>query len=168
MRHLLSFLTMAGVLAWGEHAVAQSPASSVGLVAYPSGGQATSKQSIDEQECYEWAEQTTGVDPVNPAAGVEPARPAATPGMGVSAGERALKGALLGALLGNIADKDAGEYALAGAAIGSVRGAHKADEASVDARNQAAADTQAEAARRLELFKKAFAACMEGRGYTVK
>jgi hypothetical protein len=168
MRCAVSFLTLAGVLAWGEHALAQSLASSLELVAYPSGGQATSKQSIDEQECYEWAGQTTGVDPVNPAAGVEPVRPAATPGKGVSAGERAVKGALLGALLGNIADEDAGEYALAGAAVGSVRGAKKADEASVDAQNQATAESQAEAARRLELFKKAFAACMEGRDYTVK
>jgi len=168
MRHAVGFLALTGVLAWGEHALAQSLSSSLGLVAYPSGGQATSKQSIDEQECYAWAGQTTGVDPVNPAAGVEPARPAATPGTGASAGERAVKGMLLGALLGNIADEDAGEYALAGAAIGSVRGVQKADEARVDARNQADAESQAEVVQRLELFKKAFAACMEGRSYTVK
>jgi hypothetical protein len=169
MKYLTTLLIMFGSLAAGALAVAQQGlAASLGLVVYPSAGQALEQQSKDENECYQWSRQTTGVDPANPTAGVAPHQAAATTGQGVAAGGGAVKGAAVGALIGNIADEDAGEYALAGAAIGSIRGARKANQQNVDAQNQAAAQTQAQAAERVGLFKNAFGACMEGRKYTVK
>jgi hypothetical protein len=146
----------------------QSLAVSLGLVVYPSAGQAASQQATDESECKQWSQEATGVDPANPMAGIERSQAVATPGAGAAAGGGALRGAAAGALVGNIADEDAGEYALAGAAIGSVRGARRADRQSVEAQNQAAAQDQAVAAERIQLFKNAFGACMEGRKYTVR
>lgn len=150
-------------------ASAQQPlASSLGMVVYPSEGQTPDRQALDENECFDWSKSTTGVDPANPMAGVERQAPAPTPSAGAAAGGGGLRGAAAGALLGNLADEDAGEYALAGAAIGSVRGARAADRASSEAQGRAAAEDQAIAAERMQLFRNAFGACMEGRRYTVK
>jgi hypothetical protein len=168
MKYIATLVTTLCVLLVGASAVAQSLASSLGLVVYPSSGQAAADQTKDESECYGWAKQTTGVDPANPMAGVQQQQAAATQGGGVAAGGGAVKGAAAGALIGNIADEDAGEYALAGAALGSIRGARKANKQSVEAQNQATSQNQAVAADRVQLFKNAFGACMEGRKYTVK
>ncbi|HET8698919.1 MAG TPA: hypothetical protein VFO94_15635 [Gammaproteobacteria bacterium] len=169
MKHIVKRLLGLGAVVVTAHAFAQpSLSSSLSLVVYPSGGQAPAQQTKDEGECYQWARQTTGVDPANPMAGVEQQQAAATPGQGVAAGGGALKGATMGALIGNLADEDAGEYALAGAAIGSIRGARKANQRGVEAQNQAATRNQATAEQRVQLFKNAFGACMEGRKYTVK
>jgi hypothetical protein len=168
MKYIVMTATTLCVLLVGASAVAQSLSSSLGLVVYPSSGQAATLQTKDEGECFAWAKQTTGVDPANPMAGVQQQQAAATQGGGVAAGGGAVKGATMGALIGNIADEDAGEYALAGAALGSIRGARKANKQSVEAQNQAATQNQATSADRVQLFKNAFGACMEGRKYTVK
>ena len=49
--------------------VADSPATnpklaaSLGLSVYPSKGQSKEQQAKDEQECYQWAKEQTGIDP---------------------------------------------------------------------------------------------------------
>ena len=150
-------------------AFGQQPlASSLGMVVYPSDGQTPSDQVLDENECFQWSRSTTGVDPSNPMAGVQAQAAAPTPSEGAAAGGGALRGAAAGALIGNLADEDAGEYALAGAAVGSVRGARAAERASGEAQSRAAAQDEAVAAERMQLFKNAFGACMEGRKYTVR
>jgi hypothetical protein len=100
----------------------------------------------------------TGVDPGNPGAGVS-VQTAPQGSQGNAAAGGAVRGAARGALIGNIADEDASDYALAGAVIGSVRGARRREQANMQA--------QAQAEERMETFKKAFTACIEGRGYTV-
>jgi hypothetical protein len=151
-------------------AVGQQPmaSSSLGMVVYPSNSQTPSQQVLDENECLQWSKSTTGVDPANPMAGIDRQSPAPAPSEGAAAGGGALRGAAAGALIGNLADEDAGEYALAGAAIGSVRGARAAGRAGSQAQSQAAAEDEAIAAERVQLFKNAFGACMEGRKYTVR
>lgn len=169
MRYIvMSGAALSFALANAAAVAQQGFSASLGLVVYPSEGQTASQQTKDEGECYTWGRQTTGIDPANPMAGVEQSQAAATQGQGVAAGGGAARGAAMGALIGNLADEDAGEYALAGAAIGSVRGARKANKQSVEAQNQASASDQATAANRVQLFKNAFGACMEGRKYTVK
>lgn len=45
----------------------QSISGSLGLLVYPAKGQAAKQQSVDEQECYNWAKTQTGIDPAAPA-----------------------------------------------------------------------------------------------------
>ena len=62
---------------------------------------------------------------------------------------------------------EASDYAIAGALAGSVRGARQREAQNQRARAQAEAQAQAHARERLESFKKAFSACMQGKSYTV-
>jgi hypothetical protein len=168
MKYITTLAALIVTLQVGGLAMAQSLSTGFGLVVYPSEGQTTSKQAADEGECYQWGKTTTGVDPANPLAGVQTQQPAAAPPAGGAAAQGAVRGAAGAALIGNIADEDAGEYAAAGALIGGVRGAKKAKQQQAQAQQQAAANTQAQADQRMQIFKNAFAACMEGRSYTVK
>ena len=119
-------------------------------VVYPAKGQSPDQQSKDKGECHVWAVQQSGFDPTQAQAS------AAKPG-----GQRvkgAARGAAVGAVGGAIAG-DAGTGAAAGAAMGTVAGGMKKRD---QAKQQQAVD-QGKAA-----YDKAVAACMEGRGYTVK
>jgi hypothetical protein len=142
-------------------AVAQSLSSSLGVVPYPTKGQSPDQQNRDEGECYAWAKQQTGIDPAAVASAPAPQSGPATGG-----GERvrgAARGAAAGAAVGAIGG-DAGKGAAAGAAVGTVAGGSQAR------RNKGAQEQQAQDAKAgtLQTFNKAFGACMEGRGYTVK
>jgi hypothetical protein len=141
---------------------AQSVSSSLGVVPYPSKGQSAQQQSKDEGECYAWAKQQTGIDPVAVASA-----PAQKSGPAVGGGERvrgAARGAAGGAAIGAIADDDAGKGAAVGAVVGTMAGGRQARQ------NKRAQEQQAEQAKAgtLQQFNKAFGACMEGRGYVVK
>jgi hypothetical protein len=169
MKPIAQIALLIGALQISGHACAQTGLSaSLGLVVYPSAGQAPDQLAKDEGECFTWSKQTTGVDPANPLAGV-PQQPAQqAPSGGAGAAQGAVRGAAGAALIGNLADEDAGEYAAAGAVIGGVRGAKRAQQQQAQAQAQAQAQTDAQAAERMTLFTNAFGACMEGRSYTVR
>jgi hypothetical protein len=131
-------LVMAGL--WCGSALAQA--------AYPAKGQSPQQQQKDMAECQAWAAQQTG----GPAAAPQPA----ATGQGVRG---AARGAAIGAVGGAIGG-DAGKGAAAGAAAGAVVGGVQRRQ---DRRAAQAASTQQNAA-----FSSATAACLEGRGYTVK
>lgn len=99
------------------------------------------------------AKQNTGIDPV---AASQPTPQKTGPAVG---GGETLKGAAGGAIVGGIAG-DAG----AGAAVGTVVGGVKARQ-NQKAQNE---QTQKKQQQALNTYYKACAACMEGRGYTVK
>lgn len=130
-------------------------------IVYPAKGQSAQQQQTDDGECYGWAKNTTGVDPV--AVSSAPPPPS---GAAVGGGERAqgaVRGAVGGAAIGAIAG-DSGHGAAVGAVVGTMRGGararqnQQAQQASVQAQKQGAIDT----------FYRAYSACMEGRGYTIK
>jgi uncharacterized protein YcfJ len=159
---LLSLLIVTlAVIAIRGNASAASLSSSLGVVVYPSKGQSAEKQNKDEGECYAWAKQNTGIDPVAVAK-----QPTKQEGPAVGGGER-VKGAAFGAVgglaIGAIAG-DAGKGAAIGAVAGTLMGGHKARK------NKAAKEQQAEQAKAgtLQQFNKAFGVCMEGRAYAVK
>lgn len=139
----------------------QSVSSSLGVIVYPAKGQPAQQQNKDEGECYAWAKQQTGIDPVAVAGmSTEQSGPA------VGGGERvagAARGAVGGVAIGAIAG-DAGEGAAIGAVAGAMVGGRKARK------NKAAQEQQAQQgkASTLQHFNKAFGVCMEGLGYTVK
>ena len=128
---------------------------------YPAKGQSAQQQKTDEAECHQWAVGQTGVDPSKPpqqaAAPAQPTTPTGTtPGAGV-------RGAARGAVVGGIAG-DAGAGAAAGAAAG--RAQSRRDNRAHQ--QQAAAQQQQTQSSQSAAYAKARAACLEGRGYTVK
>jgi YMGG-like Gly-zipper len=161
-RVIIAVSMMAAVLSFTWKAEAQtSISSSLGVIVYPSKGQSAKQQSGDEGECYTWARQQTGIDPVAVASA-----PTKEQGPAVGSGTRvrgAARGAAGGAAIGAIAG-NAGKGAGIGAVVGTMAGGQQAR------RNQAAQEKQAQQSKAatLQHFNKAFGVCMEGRGYSVK
>ena len=131
-------------------------------VIYPAKGQSAAQQRKDEAECYTWAKGQTGYDP---AQGTHYAAP---PQQEVG-GERlrgAARGAAGGALIGAIAG-DAGKGAAIGAVGGTMVGGAR-QRRKRDDNEQAAAQYQQAAGQQQQNFQRAYGACFEGRGYTVR
>jgi hypothetical protein len=157
-------------------------ATSVAIMAaepiyYPAKNQTAEQQGKDKTECEGWAKQNTGIDPVAVAQTPPPAQAAPPPQSGPT-GERArgaVRGAAAGAVVGEIASNDADEGAKYGAAAGVVAGGRRDRQQKAAEQQQAQAQQQqavqsAEAAKqeKIATYTRAVAACMEGRGYTVK
>jgi len=156
MRNLMRISIGVAALCMAGMALAQKP------LVYPAKGQSASQQSRDDGECYVWAKQNTGVDP----AVVAQTPPPQETGPAVGGGERlrgAGRGALGGAAIGAIAG-DAGEGAAIGAVVGTMAGGRRARQ-NQEAQNQQA---QAQHQQQINTFYRAYGACMEGRGYTIK
>lgn len=135
-----------------------------GLYVFPSNNQSTEQQDADEMACYRWAKEQSGVDPMNPPEVVAAEVDRSVDGTAVRG---AAGGAAAGAAIGAIAG-DAGQGAAIGAVVGGIRGRRSkvvGDEREQQANNAAASAAQADL---MNNFKKAFSACMEGKGYTVK
>lgn len=138
--------------------------STMKLYVFPSKGQSQQKQKEDEFECYKWAVQQSGIDPLN-LPKVE-AAPVET-GPDGSAVRGAARGAAAGAAIGAISG-DAGEGAAIGAVAGGVAGRRAGKQAKAQQAQQAdAAVKQTEQAMK-DSYTKAFSACVEGKGYTIK
>ena len=117
---------------------------------YPARGQSPQQQQKDQGECQAWAMQQPGA---NPAAVPPP------PGSQGQVARGATRGAAVGAVGGAIGG-NAGKGAAIGAASGALIGG-------VRRRDQERASQQAQADASAS-FGRAYAACLEGRGYTVK
>lgn len=143
---------------------AQSIASSLGLYVFPANNQDAATQEADETACFTWAKNQSGYDPINPTQVVGATVDRSADGRAIGG---AARGAAGGAAIGAIAG-DAGKGAAIGAVVGGVRG--RRSKVVGDERQQQAND-QAAVAKEQELandYNKAFSACMEGKGYTVK
>lgn len=139
----------------------QSPAARLGIFPYPKNQQSAAQQQKDEQECYGWSKQQTGIDPAAPAPPPQAKKPKGG-GMKGAAG-----GAAAGAAVGAIAG-DTGEGAAIGATAGAMRGRRQQRKAGKQAEKQAEAAAGQQKQQTLETFKKAFGGCMDGRGYSVQ
>ena len=145
------------IATWVNLALAQD------LVIFPSQGQDQEQQSADEFYCYGWAKDRTGFDPMaRPTATAPPPRKKASKG---GFGKGALRGAAIGGIIGGSsgAKKGAG----AGAVMGGMR---RADQQRKE--TEAAKQWEQEQTQQYNLdrnnYNRNFAACMEGRGYTVR
>src|SRR5512137_170356 len=129
---------------------------------YPAKGQSPDLQKKDESACYQWAVQQTGFDPAKPvAATTAPPPPTTATGTTPGAGVR---GAARGAVVGEVVGGDAGAGAAAGAAV--ARSSSRKQNAAQAQQSQQSAQ-QAQSSQQAT-YGKARAACLEGRGYTVK
>jgi hypothetical protein len=158
-------------------------ASAQSLVIFPAKGQTPQQQARDEGECQTWAKGNTGIDPLAVAAQAATPPPVSAPPAETGrrrGGERvrgAAGGAAAGAAVGAIAG-DAGKGAAIGAVGGAVAGGarkrrneREAQQAQADAQTQAQQSAEAksaEAREKLATFNRAYSACLEGKGYTVK
>jgi Glycine-zipper domain len=153
---LAVFLPLSGV------AFGQDP------IIYPNKGQSNKQQEKDKYECYSWAKGQSGFDPMATPKATAPPPEREAPVGGVFRG--GARGAVGGLAIGAIAG-DAGKGAAIGAASGALIGGLRRREqvAREDQReeqwaNQQAANYQQGRAN----YNRAFSACLEGRGYTVK
>lgn len=135
----------------------------LGVMVFPAKGQTPDVQAKDESECYGWAKQQTGFDPSAPPPAAAPPPPAPKGGAVKGAAKGAAGGAAVGAIAG-----DAGEGAAIGATVGAVKGRKDQKKAAAASQQQAQAQAQAAGQAQLDTFKKGFAACLEGKGYTAK
>jgi hypothetical protein len=129
--------------------VASAALGASGPFIYPQKGQSAAQQSQDQAACDQWARSQTGIDPNAPPPSSRGGRAGNTVG-------GAARGAAVGAAVGAIAG-DAGTGAGAGAVVGGVAG-----------RRRGKKEEQAAAAEAQSTYTRAFSACMEGRGYTVR
>jgi hypothetical protein len=151
-------------------ASAPLPSASLGLIVYPAKGQSKDLQYKEEQACYAWANEQTGIDPAKVHANPDSAAKAAgaktadaTQGAAVVG---AAKGALGGVAIGAIAG-DAGKGAAIGATVGAVAGRRKKKAAEGQAAQAGASANVAQAQGQIDTFKKAMGTCLKGKGYTV-
>jgi outer membrane lipoprotein SlyB len=138
------------------------------FVIYPSKGQSNDQMDKDKYACYQWAKNQSGFDPMQqPKASAPPPQQEAPEG-GVVGG--AVKGGLLGVAVGAIAG-DAGKGAAIGAASGGlVGGMRRHDQVSQQEQKQDQwANQQAQQYHQNRAsYNKAYSACLEGKGYSVK
>ena len=139
----------------------KSPAASIGAYVYPKNNQTGEQQAKDEKECYDSAHQQTGIDPAAPPPKVEAQKQKGGGAKG------AARGAAGGAAVGAIAD-DAGTGSAAGATVGAVRGRRQQKRANKEAEKQAQQQSASMHQQNLDTFRRAFSACIDARGYSVK
>ncbi len=144
---------------------------------YPTQGnlRSSGQQDRDRYECNGWAIQQTGFDPSAPQ--VPPHQRmqivAGGPPPGAQVGAGAVTGAFLGAAVSNPWETGRGALigALAGAALGGISEAereHQTEQlqAQVNANGTRAQNAALE--QKASEFRRAIAACLEARGYTVR
>jgi hypothetical protein len=166
MRDLVCFLTLLVLLSF---MVANTLAQD--LVVYPAQGQSQEQMERDKFECYQWAKQQSGFDPMEQPKATTPPPQQEAPKGGVVRG--AVGGAAVGAVVGGIADgkKGARKGAGAGAAGGALVGGMRRQEQRRQQQHQEqqwAEQQAAQYAQQRDAYNRAYAACLEGKGYTVK
>jgi hypothetical protein len=114
------------------------------MASYPQKGQTAEQQARDGNDCQFWAKQQSGFDPAMDTA----------KGVGVGAAVGAIGGAAVGAAIGAASGAGAGKGAAVGAVVGGVGGG-----AGGGAYNYS---------RNKEGYDRAYAACMTGKGYSVR
>ena len=162
------------MLVLGQYAYAND----LGAYAFPQKNQTPEQQKQDESTCAQWSKEKTGLDPAvlqyqqqqAMAAQQQTAQAAqqrASTSTARSLGRAALTGAALGGI-NNSMDDGAGK----GAVMGVTLATSKAIGSSKDKQIQAAAngaDAQAQQVQAdSQKYMRAYCACMEGKGYSIR
>jgi hypothetical protein len=144
------------------------------LMIYPANGQSQDQMEQDKFQCYSWARQQTGFDPMQaPTATAPPPAPKAQSSTAGGAVKGGVGGALLGAGVGAIAGgskgakKGAGIGALSGGVLGGAR-SHNQQQQDQRARDQWEREQTQQYASNRSAYNRAYSVCLEGRGYTVR
>jgi len=108
-----------------------------------------SQQASDEKTCYDWAVQNTGIDPLAAPKNEEVQQPAEQQTSPRGGAGGAVRGAALGV-------------------IGGRRQARAAEQTAQAEAKETAEKTAAASEEQVKFFKNGFAACLEGKKYSVK
>lgn len=133
------------------------------LYVYPAQGQSAEQTDKDKFECYNWAKNDTGFDPM-----ATPRTTTAAPSGQQKSGTM-VRGGLGGAAVGGILGGRSGakKGALAGGLIGGVH-QHQHNKQVAAERQQWEQQETSNYANQRNNYNRAYAACLEGRGYSVK
>lgn len=135
------------------------------LMVFPNKDQTAEEQQQDEFTCYNWAKGETGFDPmVVPTATEPPPQESATKQGGVGRG--AVRGAAVGQLIGGDSSSTK-SGAAAGAAVGGMRRQDQVRKEQAEMQRWEQEQQQIYAENR-NRYNRAYAACMEGKDYTVR
>ena len=130
------------------------------LMIFPNDNQSADQQEQDKFACYNWAKGESDFDPMAPPTATEPAPQKEAQKGGVGRG--AVRGAAVGAIAG-----DAGKGAAAGAAVGGMRRQDQKRKEQQQ-RQQWEQEQQQIYAEKRNRYNRAYAACLEGKNYTVR
>jgi predicted lipid-binding transport protein (Tim44 family) len=130
-------------------------------IVFPAKGQSNEQTEKDKYSCYSWAKGQTGFDPMQAPTATAPP-PEKKGGVVKGAAGGALAGVAIGAIAGD-AGKGAAIGAASGGIVGGARRAKSNKEQEKYAQDQAAGYDQ-----KRSTYNRAWGACMEGKGYTVK
>ncbi len=144
------------------------------LMIYPAKGQSQDQMEKDKFECYGWAKGQTGFDPMQmPTATAPPPPKQATSSTAGGALKGGAGGGLLGAGVGAIAGGKKGAKkgaligGLSGGTIGGVRSSSQ-QEQDKKAQKQWEKQQTNQYMQKRNTYNRAYSACLEGKGYTVK
>jgi hypothetical protein len=150
-----------------------TPVWSQELMIYPAKGQRNDQMEKDKFECYTWAKGQTGFDPMQMPTATSPPPSQQKKSVGGSAVAGGVLGGAGGAVIGGIAGGSRG--ARRGAAIGGISGGAiggmRSSSQNRQAEQQRKQWEQQQANQYMQqrnAYNRAHAACLEGRGYTVK
>ena len=138
----------------------------LGVFVFPAKDQKPEQQSVDEQACYSWAVQQSGVDPFNMTP--TKAQPVdKSPDGSVVAG--AAMGAMGGAIVGSMVHPhhNHGGAAATGAVVGAMAGAARKSKKDAQKEQQAQQAAAATDKAKIDSFRKAYTTALQGKGYTV-
>jgi len=133
------------------------------LMVFPNEDQSKEQQQQDEFTCYNWAKDETDFDPMAVPTATEPPPQQEAQKGGIGRG--AVRGAAIGGIIGGSDD------AKTGAAVGAAAGGMRRND---QKRKEQAAQQQWEQeqqqiyADKRNRYNRAYAACMEGKDYTVR
>jgi hypothetical protein len=143
--------------------VGRPPSQILNLYIFPKNPKSEAEQYKDDTDCFNSARNQSSYD--GKVANAEGAPPPAQRSGGTVDG--AVKGALAGTIIGAIAG-NAGKGAAIGAGVGSVGGNANQREGNRAARQNAVAQEEARKQAALADLKRAYSACMDAKGYSVK
>ena len=139
-------------------------ASAQELMVFPNDGQNKEQQQQDEFTCYNWAKGETSFDPMSVPTATAPPPKKEEPKGGVRRG--AVRGAALGAIVGDNSD-DVWKGAAVGAATGGMRRQDQKRKEDTESQQWEQEQQQIYQENR-NRYNRAYAACMEGKNYTVR
>ena len=137
-------------------------------IIFPAKGQSQDQLEKDKFNCYSWAKNQTGFDPMKTPTASAP--PPSDPGTSASPVRGAAGGALAGLAIGSLSG-NAGKGAAIGAAGGGLVGGmrRRSHRQQQQAREEQWVQQQAaDYYHKRDRYNRAFGACMESKGYTVK
>jgi hypothetical protein len=134
------------------------------ITVFPANNQTRQHQKEDEFDCYMWAMDRSGVDPLNlPKVEVQQVRSGPSGAAVGGAARGAAAGLAIGAVAGN-----AGRGAAIGATAGALGGIRGGQQRQAQQQQQAQANASRQEKEIWNSFVRAFSACMEGKGYTIR